>query len=85
MSVSKRRAWFYCTLDPTMNKLMGPIGNTTTFVAGVMVLVTVLFERTLIYDRVCIYPDLDLVLIVNSIWKHKIPMHSLDKRGLDKW
>lgn len=64
---------------------MGPIGNTTTLVAGVMILVTIVFERTLDYDRVCVDPDLNLVLIVNSIWKHKIPMHSFDKGGLDKW
>lgn len=53
-------------------------------VAGSLIMVAIIFESKVVYDRVCTYSNLDLVLIAKAIWKHKIQKRPLHTKGLDK-
>ena len=60
------------------------IGNATTFAAGGLTIVAIIFECELDHDRLCAYSDLDLVFIAKAMWKHRIQMRFLHTRGWDK-
>ena len=60
------------------------IGNATTFAAGGLIIVAIIFECKLNYDRVCVHSDLDLVFIAKAMWNHRTQTRSLQTRGWDK-
>jgi len=57
-AVSKRWAWFYCSIEITTDKGVRSVGNITATVTGGLIIVAIVFECELGYDRALIYPNL---------------------------